>query len=337
MVGREGLRRGALSVVVASAAVTANAALGVSEPDDNEVSASPGWHDVPTLCNSGLRLVPKASDEFDRRLGSKWRLYDYYDTSLTTGTPGRRSGELYYRTDMVSMDDGTLSLSIVDEPEDVDGDGSLDYPAGGVESTFDVPGATERRASCVEVRTQGFAANVASHNAWDQNVFSAVWMTSRPPSHETNPNPEIDIQEFFWADEMHMALHLWESPPPPESPTPAEHTAVDNCRTGRADQTEDPAGTIDDCETEPLGDGMLTDAMHTYAVRREIVQVDGSPVGLLTFYFDGRPTWTKELPADSPLITQARHLILSTQGNPPGGPGLDFPKVAEHDWVRTYN
>ncbi|MGH3663192.1 MAG: hypothetical protein ACRDTQ_15205, partial [Micromonosporaceae bacterium] len=86
-----------------------------------------------------------------------------------------------------------------------------------------------------------------------------------------------------------------------------------------------------------LNAGDLTKKMHTYGVRREITQLGEKTAGLLTFYFDGQPVWVKELPADSPLVTADRHLILSTQGNPPGGPGLGFPKVAEHDWVKTYH
>ncbi|TDD67496.1 hypothetical protein E1262_18750 [Jiangella aurantiaca] len=270
--------------------------------------------------------MDSASDEFDQPLGSRWRVYDVEE--------GDRSGELAYLPEMVEVSNGVLRLYIRNDTPD---DGVDGYPAGAVESTFDVPGAGAQRASCVEVRTKGFAANVASHTAWDQNVFSAVWLATRPPSYDTNPNPELDIQEFFWVDEMHMALHTWESPPPPAPPTPTEHTAVDNCRTGRADQTTDPVGVIDDCHTDPLGLGDLTAAQHTYGLRREIATIDGQPAGLLTFYVDGVTTWTKEVSADSPFVTEGRHLVLSTQGNPPGDPGPPFPKVALHAWVRTYH
>lgn len=285
---------------------------------------------VPTLCNSGLKLFPPASDEFNHPLGQEWKVYDY-------SADGRRSRELAYRPDMVSVQDGIMTLSIVDEPHDVDGDGTTEWPAGGVESNFVVPGAAPGRPSCVEVRTKGFAANVAGTNVWDQNVFSAVWLQTRPPSYDTNPNPEIDIQEFFEKDKHHMALHTWEAPLPPAPPTPAKHTGVDNCRTDREDKTVDPEGLIDDCRTDITGLGDLTAGMHVFGLRREIVQINGHLAGLLTFYIDGRPTWTREFPPDSPFVTRGRHLVLSTQGNPPGGPGLAFPKVAEHDWVRTYN
>jgi len=320
-------RRNSTVLSVLSAVVAAGSTLVASGTFSDPAAASKD--SLPTLCNSGLKPVSKASDEFDRPLDKSWQVYDF-------AVDGRRSQELAYRPDMVSVRDGSLSLSIVDEPRDVDGDGSLEYPAGGVESTFDVPGAEPGRASCVEVRTKGFAANVAGSNVWDQNVFSAVWLQTRGPQYATNPNPEIDIQEFFEKDKQHMALHTWEAPPPPAPPTPAKHTAVDNCRTGREDQTVDPEGLVDDCRTD-LTFGDLTTDMHVFGLRREVVELNGHEAGLLTFYLDGRPTWTKELPPDSPFITRGRHLVLSTQGNPPGGPGLAFPKVAEHDWVHTYN
>lgn len=306
-------------------------------------AASPNPHETgplrePSPCNVGLRLDPRASDEFSAPLGHKWDVYDFDVTFRDTPEGfdiGRRSRELVYRPDMVRVADGVMTLSIVDEPANVDGKPGLEYPAGGIQSTFDVPGAQPGRPSCVEVRTQGFAANVASQNAWDQNVFSAVWLQTRPPSYAENPNPEIDIQEFFVSDAQHMALHEWTSPPPPAPALPTGHVGVDNCRTGRADNTVDPEGMIDDCMTE-LKLGNLTDDFHVFALRREIVEIEGRMAGMLTFYTDGVVTWRKEFPADSPFVTADRNLVLSTQGNPPGGPGLAFPKEAHHDWVRTW-
>ncbi|TDD21501.1 hypothetical protein [Nonomuraea diastatica] len=324
-------RRTTLRASLLAIAVTISTALpGRADPLPStmpQAGAAPGGS---SPCSAGLKPLKKASDEFDKPLAKRWQRYDYARDDFY------KSGELVFRPEMVEVKAGRLNLYIRDEPSDVDGDGTLEYPAGAVESTFAVPGASTRRASCVEVRTKGFAANVAGSNVWDQNVFSAVWLHDRPASFDKNPNPELDIQEFFESDKQHMALHTWESPPPPAPGTPASHTQVDNCRTGRSDQTVDPDGMIDDCRTD-LAFGDLTTEMHTFGLRREIVETDGREAGLLTFYLDGQPTWTKEVSAGSPFVTEGRHLILSAQGNPPGGPGLSFPKVAEHDWVRTYH
>ncbi|TDE09858.1 hypothetical protein [Jiangella asiatica] len=292
---------------------------GPGQPDyENEAES---WTPAPS-CASGLSKVDSASDEFDEPLDGRWRVYDVAN--------GDRSAELAYLPEMVEVSGGVLRLYVrADDPDD----GVNGYPAGAVESTFDVIGASPGQASCVEVRTKGFAANVARPGTWDQNVFSAVWLHDRPSRYELNPNPEIDIQEFIQTDQVYSALHTWElDSADDETPT---RTDPDRCHTGKPDTS--PVGEgIDDCHSASLGLGDLTASQHTYGLRREIAVIDGEAAGLLTVYVDGIATWTRQFPADSPFVTDDRHVILSTQGNPPGDPGPPFPKVALHAWVRTY-
>jgi hypothetical protein len=258
---------------------TSTALAGVlALPDDRVDDAENGI--TAASCSSGLSVLGSASDEFDQPLGDRWRPYDVHE--------GDRSAELAYLPEMVEVSNGVLRLYIrADTPDDgVDG-----YPAGAVESNFDVPGATSTRASCVEVRTKGFAANVAAPDAWDQNVFSAVWLHDRPATFALNPNPEIDIQEFLQKDEVHSALHTWTLDSSSDiTPTRAD---PDHCWTGVADNSPEGPG-VDDCHSASLGLGDLTAAQHTYGLRREITQVNGQPAGLLTFYVDGVATWTKQ-------------------------------------------
>lgn len=278
----------------------------------NDAAVSP---EATPSCFSGLSRLDEASDEFDEPVGNRWRKYR---TGSGDDQGDQQSGELFFRPRMVQHQDGKVRLLI--GAEDEEQWNRKGYPAGTIESTFDVPPATADRATCVQVRTKGFAADEVMPDGTEQNVFSAVWLHDRPARHELNPNPEIDIMEFFQKDEAHHALHKW---PVAEGAEDPEHVKVDKCRTG--------------LDSEPLGMGDLTQGMHVFGLRREIKTVDGEQVGQLTFYVDGKATWIKQLPAKSAYFTMPRHVILSTQGNPEGEGRPPFPKVATYDWVHAYH
>lgn len=269
----------------------------------------------------------RKSDGFGRhRLGPKWRAYDFKDKPAGFYA----SDELRYRPEQVRLDGRRLRLRIAKhgEPEGK-------FPAGAVESRFFVPGAEPGRPSCVEVRTRGFAAKTRVRNddgqLVDQNVFSAVWLHHRPATIGRNPNPELDIQEHVRPRRMNSALHKWIKTVASEPP---ERTENMHCYTN-GDEDVLPYVSASRCRNLTLPD--LSRSAHVFGLRREIrTNAEGKRVGILKFYVDDLLAWRLKMPAGNEYVRQARHVILSTQGNRPGLPAGPFPKVASVDWVRTY-
>jgi hypothetical protein len=276
---------------------------------------------------SGLTKVGRKSDEFGRhRLGQKWRAYDFADDP-----DFYHSKELRYRPAQVRLDGRRLRLLIAASGSEPEGK----YPAGAVESRFNVPGARVGRPSCVEVRTRGFAARTKVFDGEgqlvDQNVFSAVWLHHRPATRRLNPNPELDIQEHVRPRQMNSALHKWIKR---GKDRPPQRTQDMHCYTN-GDQDVLPYVSASRCPDLTLPD--LSRSAHVFGLRREIgTNAAGKRVGILSFYVDDRLTWRLKMPPRNAYVRYARHLILSTQGNRPGGPEGAFPKVGTVDWVRTY-
>jgi hypothetical protein len=312
--------------VQATAAITAatlTTSLLAGAPAEPPAESGPS---ARSACAAGLSKISRLSDEFGRpRLGPKWRAYDFADDP-----DFYHSKELRYRPEQVRLDGRRLRLRIAKGAEP-----KGKYAAAAVESRFDVPGPDPGRPSCVEVRTRGFAAETlvtgADGSPVDQNVFSAVWLHHRPATKPLNPNPELDIQELVRARRMHSALHKWIKK---SKDAPPRRTQDMHCYTN-GDEEVLPYVSTSRCRDLTLPD--LTRSAHVFGLRREIgVDEDGERVGILSFYVDQRLAWRLKMPPGNAYVRYRRHLILSTQGNPPGGPEGRFPKVATVDWVRTY-
>jgi hypothetical protein len=131
---------------------------------------------------------------------------------------------------------------------------------------------------------------------------------------------------------MHGALHKWIRTAKNEPP---KRTQNMHCYTN-GDEDVLPYVSASRCRSLTLPD--LTRSAHVYGLRREIREnAAGKRVGILSFYVDDRLAWRVMMPPRNEYVHFDRHLILSTQGNPPGGPEGRFPKVATVDWVRTYH
>ena len=222
-------------------------------------------------------LIENSSDEFigDDLNNNKWNKYLWYDSS----------GVLGFNQSNVFIKNGLLNLE-ADKFENNDSAWSI----GAVESVFDVPGQT----SFIEIR-----AKLLPYKA---NVLSAIWLQSWP-SVQNNPNPEIDVHEYFFEKTISMNLHEWSK---------------------KSDGTYD---HIDYGGRHFQYDEILSDNFHLWGLER----INGR----IRFYFDGIMLEEWIVP-DCSFVNLPRHIVLSLEGHN-GIPDNRFlPAVFQIDYVRTY-
>jgi beta-glucanase (GH16 family) len=222
--------------------------------------------------------VSALSDEFNGNSldASKWKRGLWYDVS----------GDFAFKDENTSVKDGNLQLTAKKELFN-----GKEFTIGAVESKFDMPA----QPSLVRVR-----AKLLSDAA---NVCSAIWLQSWPEV-INNPNPEIDIIEYFFKTEMHMNLFTW-----------------DKDNSGKYESV-DYKGQVFDYKKD------LSNEFHVYGLER----MNGN----LRFYFDDKLVyeWKSPNPAFSNM---PRHIILSLEGHRAKPKTNLLPASFLIDYVRVYD
>lgn len=129
------------------------------------------------------KIINKSGDEFDGTTpdSTLWQKGLWYSVS----------GDFAFKNENVTVSNGNLHLTAKVEQFN-----EKEYSIGAVESKFEFPEAP----ALIRVR-----ARLLPDTA---NVCSAIWLQTWPEV-ERNPNPEIDIIEYFSRNEMHMNLFIW--------------------------------------------------------------------------------------------------------------------------------
>lgn len=223
------------------------------------------------------KLLENSSDEFDgdKLDRNKWNTHLWYDSS----------GSLAFDSSNISVKDGMLNIFAKQN-----GNNNSAWTIGAVESIFDIPG----EISYVEVR-----AKLLPYKA---NVLSAIWLQTWPTI-ECNPNPEIDIHEYFYEKTVSMNFHEWNK---------------------KEDGTYD---HIDYGGRQYQYEKTLSEDYHIWGLERIN--------GCVRFYFDGNllEDW---LVPDPSFTKMPRHIVLSLEGHN-GIPNNKFlPASFQIDYVRTY-
>jgi hypothetical protein len=223
------------------------------------------------------KIQEGAGDEFNS--GSldttKWQIGLWYDVS----------GDFAFKNENITVSNGNLHLIAKSEKFK-----DKEFTLGAVESKFELPS----EPSLIRVR-----AELLDDTA---NVCSAIWLQSRPEV-INNPNPEIDIIEYFQKNEMHMNLFTW-----------------DKDNTGNY-QHVDFNGNIFDYKKD------ISSSYHIYGLAR----INGQ----LRFYFDDRLVCIWNCPNTS-FFVMPRHLILSLEGHRHQPNISMLPASFDIDWVRIY-
>lgn len=232
--------------------------------------------------NQGWTLLPECSDEFNGTSVDtlKWNPRPGYNTSRA----------FYFRFENCAVQGGFLRLSA--KKEDFKG---KSYTSAFLESKINDPGNgsyIEVRARCIDVRA---------------NVCCAIWEQNFPLTKESNPNPEIDIQEYLLPgfngnpNRVQSTLHRWWRPDGKHSQDTYQ---------------------VYDAEKPLCYD------YHIYGLERR----DGK----LRFYLDGFKYWEADMTFAPEYVTMPRHIIFSLEGH--AGNPVDFylPGVFMIDYVRTY-
>lgn len=221
----------------------------------------------------------------DKRLGdefnsknldtSKWRIGLWYDVS----------GDFAFKNENVAVSNGNLHLTAKCEKFK-----EKEFTIGAVESKFELPA----EPSLIRVRAKLLADSV--------NVCSAIWLQSWPEV-TNNPNPEIDIIEYFQKDEMHMNLFTW------DKDHHGDYKHVDF------------NGNIFDYKKD------ISAEYHIYGLER----INGQ----LNFYFDDKLVCAWKCPNPN-FSTMPRHVILSLEGHRYQPTVSMLPASFDIDWVRIY-
>jgi beta-glucanase (GH16 family) len=222
-------------------------------------------------------LLPGTGDEFTAASfdTSKWKMGLWYDVS----------GDFAFKNENISVRNGNLRLTAKKEKYN-----KKEFTIGAVESRFDIPEAP----SLLRVR-----ARLLPDTA---NVCSAIWLQSWPEV-KNNPNPEIDIIEYFQQKEMHMNLFTWDK----DSSGNYQHV--------------DFKGQIFNYNKD------LSTTFHVYGLERS-----GDHI---RFYFDDKLVCDWKAP-DPAFTSMPRHLILSLEGHR-YEPHVDqLPASFDIDWVRVF-
>jgi beta-glucanase (GH16 family) len=216
-------------------------------------------------------------DEFNSKNldTSKWRMGLWYDIS----------GDFAFKNENISVSDGNLHLTAKSEKYK-----EKEFTIGAVESKFELPA----EPSMIRVRAKLLADSV--------NVCSAIWLQSWPEV-ISNPNPEIDIIEYFQKDEMHMNLFTWDK----DNAGNYEHVDFN--------------GNIFDYKKD------ISAEYHIYGLARI--------KGQLNFYFDDKLVCIWKCP-NSNFSTMPRHVILSLEGHRYRPKVAMLPASFDIDWVRIY-
>ena len=234
--------------------------------------------DADSMLNMHLwKLIKGTGDEFN---GSsidtfKWKTGLWYDVS----------GDFAFRKENILVSNGRLYLTAKKEQYN-----NKEYTIAAVESKFDLPA----EPSLVRVRAKLLPDSV--------NVCSAIWLQSWPEV-MNNPNPEIDIIEYFQRNEMHMNLFTW------NKDSAGNYSHVDH------------KGNIFDYKKD------MSATYHIYGLART--------KGVLQFYFDDKLVCTWACP-NSSFSTMPRHIILSLEGHRYQPRTSLLPASFDIDWVRVY-
>jgi beta-glucanase (GH16 family) len=226
-------------------------------------------------------LIPEISDEFTATSldPAKW--------STQTGYPG--SGPFAFSPKNIVVSGGYLSLYA--RKEEFNG---KPYTAAFLESKISDPG----NGSYVEVRAKPIDFRA--------NICCAIWEQNFPLQEATNPNPEIDIQEYLLGrvgnpNRVASTLHRW--------PTkPGVHTLD-------ANQNHD----------APVP---LYYDFHTYGLERRD--------GRLRFYLDGFKYWEYNVASMPEFVTMPRHIIFSLEGHAGNPVDSYLPAAFQIDYLRIY-
>lgn len=239
-------------------------------------------HSINVYNDSSLNLnswkqIKIIGDEFngDKLDTTRWRKGLWYEVS----------GDFAFSDKNASTSNGFLHL--VAKTEKLNG---KEFTIGAVESKFEFP--TE--PSLIRIKAKLLPDSV--------NVCSAIWLQTWPEL-INNPNPEIDIIEYFQRNEMHMNLFTWNK----DSVGNYEHVDFN--------------GNIFDYKKN------ISDDFHIYGLERAN--------GLLNFYFDDKLVCTWQCPNAS-FSTMSRHVILSLEGHRYQPHVSLLPASFDIDWVRIY-
>lgn len=222
-------------------------------------------------------ILKDMSDEFNQNKldTTKWKIGLWYDVS----------GDFAFKKDNISVKNRKLHLTAKVEKFN-----QKEYTIGALESKFNFPEET----SLIRVR-----AKLLSDEA---NVCSAIWLQSWPEIYN-NPNPEIDIIEYFSRNEMHMNLFTWDK----DEKGDYQHVDFN--------------GQIFDYKKD------LSDDYHIYGFERSN--------GRLKFYYDDQLVYDWEAP-NSAFSKMPRHVILSLEGHRYTPNVKLLPSSFDVDWVRIY-
>ncbi len=223
------------------------------------------------------KLLKGTGDEFNSKSldTAKWQMGLWYDVS----------GDFAFKNENITVSNGNLHLTAKTEKYK-----DKEFTIGAVESKFELPA----EPSLIRVRAKLLADTA--------NVCSAIWLQSWPEV-VRNPNPEIDIIEYFQKNEMHMNLFTW-----------------DKDNTGNYKHV-DFNGNIFDYKKDMSSD------YHVYGLSR----INGQ----LRFYFNDRLVCTWNCPNTS-FSTMPRHVILSLEGHRYQPKTSMLPASFDIDWVRIY-
>lgn len=227
-------------------------------------------------------LMPESSDEFSGSSldSAKWNTRPGYPVSRAFAFDPKN----------ISVSEGYLRLSARKETLK-----DKLYTSSFLQSRFDDPGNgsyLEVRARCIDVRA---------------NICCAIWEQNFPTNKASDPNPEIDIQEFLLGgangnpNRIQSTLHRWPAKP--------------GIHTQDASQTYDALVPL--CYD-----------FHTYAVERR----DGK----LRFYIDGFKYWEYNVASMPEYVTMPRHVVLSLEGHAGNPVDSYLPAVFLIDYVRVY-
>lgn len=230
-----------------------------------------------TLNIKAWRKLHEASDEFNNSYLDtlKWKRGLWYAVS----------GDFAFKNENSFVTGGNLLLTAKKERFN-----DKEYTIGALESKFDVPAAP----SLVRVR-----AKLLPDSA---NVCSAIWLQTWPEV-KTNPNPEIDIIEYFQQSEMHMNMFTW---------------------------NKDDSGNYKHVD--------FNGQVFNY---KKDISLDYHIFGLerindrIRYYFDDQLVCDWKAP-DTAFSTMPRHVILSLEGHRYVPNAARLPASFKIDWVRVY-